>query len=145
MNFQNKKTYKTIKKYLIRVRDDPIIGQWLFIIFVIVYAIAVFWSAATHQPETFRVIEVIDGDTIIIEGERIIRLLGVDTPERYEQGFLETKQALENLILNKQVQIICRGYDKYSRELCWVYLNSQDVAQVMNLIKKSLGVERSHY
>ena len=41
------------------------------------------------------VTEVIDGDTIEIDGSNKVRLLGVDTPERGECYYPESKAALQ--------------------------------------------------
>jgi len=54
------------------------------------------WLAAPGAPpgsETVVVTEVIDGDTLVIEDGRTVRLLGLDTPETHRPG-LEHAQAL---------------------------------------------------
>ncbi len=42
-------------------------------------------SACTSPPDTARVIQVIDGDTIAIEGGYRVRYIGIDTPEIHPQ------------------------------------------------------------
>jgi len=36
---------------------------------------------AAFPPGEYRVVRVVDGDTILLEGKRYVRLIGVDTPE----------------------------------------------------------------
>ena len=71
---------------------------------------------------------VIDGDTITTNKNEIIRILGINTPERNERGFLEAKERMEDLVLDSKVILQCERKDKYGRELCWVYVN---VIQIM--------------
>ena len=99
---------------------------------------AAFWLVQTSpKTEIAKVVEVIDGDTIKTENQRVIRILGINTPERHETGFYEAKWRLESLILGEQVELLCWKKDKYNRDLCWVHLGFQDVAQI--LIKEGLG------
>ncbi len=72
-----------------------------------------------------RGVEVVDGDTIVVHGERI-RYIGIDTPEWDEPFFEEAKRRNEELLSGKQIRIEpCREerYDKYGRLLAWVYAN----------------------
>lgn len=55
--------------------------------------------------EVYRVISVIDGDTFKIADTTRVRLMGIDSPEKGECYYQEAKQALSDLILNKQVKL----------------------------------------
>jgi len=71
---------------------------------------------------------VIDGDTIVI-GNNSIRLLGINTPERGEKYYEEAKKFLEDLILNKTIEIE-KGrddLDKYDRQLRYVFFEKENV------------------
>lgn len=79
-------------------------------------------------PDTTRVIEVVDGDTIIIEGGYKVRYIGIDTPEihREVEAFgAEAWQANRKLVEGKEVRLErdVSETDKYGRLLRYVYVN----------------------
>ena len=76
--------------------------------------------------ETLRgvVIKVVDGDTITLlektpEGKRTyqIRLEGIDSPERRQDGYEGAKDYLEKLIWGETVTVQYTGKDQYDRIL----------------------------
>lgn len=71
---------------------------------------------------------VIDGDTIELSTGEIIRLICIDSPERNLKGYLESKEFLESLVLNKNIRLESDNddKDKYNRSLRYVYVNSSD-------------------
>jgi len=75
------------------------------------------------------VTRVIDGDTIVDQNGQSYRLLGINTPEKGEKGYIEAKNFLESLILNKTVSLKSQGeeYDLYNRRLAYVYLNNENI------------------
>lgn len=97
----------------------------LFLVLVIFFI-----SSCTQVPKEnikegpFLVVRVIDGDTLDIETQERIRLSGIDSPERGECFYKESKSALANLTLNKTIQIQqdISDRDKYGRLLRYVYL-----------------------
>lgn len=52
-------------------------------------------SGCTSPPDTALVIQVIDGDTIVIEGGYRVRYIGIDTPEIHPQREAYGMEALE--------------------------------------------------
>ncbi|MBL1434023.1 thermonuclease family protein [Candidatus Wolfebacteria bacterium] len=72
------------------------------------------------------VTHVVDGDTFDIEGGARIRLLGVDTPERGECFYNESKDFLDDLIEDSHVRFEkdISGADRYGRLLRYVYVPS---------------------
>jgi micrococcal nuclease len=82
-------------------------------------------AGATHL-----VIHVYDGDTILLDNHRKVRLIGVDAPEvqspyRDEEPFgQESKVYLTSLLLNKKVTISLGdpSNDRYGRTLAYVNL-----------------------
>ena len=81
-----------------------------------------------NRPKEAVIANVIDGDTIATNKNEIIRILGIDTPERDEQGYSIAKARMEQLVLDSKVMLQCEREDKYGRKLCWVYIN---VIQIM--------------
>ncbi len=70
------------------------------------------------------VTDVIDGDTIVIDGEEYVRYIGIDTPEKGMPFYGEAKRRNRDLVLGKRVRLeICKVQqrDKYSRLLAYVY------------------------
>ncbi len=102
-----------------------------------------------NQPERFvddYVTNVIDGDTfqyydLDTQTFEIVRLLCVDTPEDYEEGYLEAKYYLEDLVLGKQIVLVpsnlSNDRDKYGRQLRYVYVKDTFVNQ--KLIEDNYG------
>lgn len=84
----------------------------------------------------YRVIRVVDGDTIIINkdgAETKVRLIGVDTPESVATGNNAYKNCEEGKIASEFTKGLLDGasvsleydvspQDKYGRDLCYVYL-----------------------
>jgi len=80
------------------------------------------------KDRLYLVTEVIDGDTIEINGSDRIRLLEIEAPERGECYFSESKEALSNLIQGEYVRLEkdISGIDFYGRLLRYVFLPQQD-------------------
>ena len=80
-------------------------------------------------PNTVQVTKVIDGDTIVIEGNFRVRYIGIDTPEIYPQleaYGIEAWQANRQLVEGKRVRLErdVSETDKHDRLLCYVYVDS---------------------
>lgn len=81
-----------------------------------------------HTYEQVHVDRIIDGDTIE-SNKTSIRLLGINTPERGELYYEEAKEFLENLVLNKTVNLKYgkERYDKYQRVLAYIFLDNTNI------------------
>jgi endonuclease YncB( thermonuclease family) len=92
------------------------------------------------------VLEVIDGDTLVLEDGTNIRLLHINAPEKNENCFDEAKTRLKQLVLGKQVWLERdkEDYDQYDRSLRYVFLyenkNSQDTGGLVNLMLLQEGL-----
>lgn len=75
-------------------------------------------------------VRAVDGDTIRVGGERI-RLRGIDTPELSEFDGPAAKRRLEELLRNGPIRIVPHGRDIYNRLLADVYVNDQNVAEIL--------------
>ena len=73
---------------------------------------------------------VVDGDTIDVEGIGRIRFVGVNTPERGHAGYSEAKDFVKSLCLSKTVYLDiddAKHYDKYGRTLAVIYVDNINV------------------
>ena len=85
---------------------------------------------------TFKVSEVIDGDTFKVSGGwkwkgetgDTVRAKGYDTPEKGKKGYQAAKDKLRELILGKQVELKNPATFTYGRLLCDVYAGGKKLA-----------------
>lgn len=104
-------------------------------------------SAAPRQPtptiRTYRVTQVVDGDTIVIEGGARVRLIGIDAPERDACGSAEATRLLRSYALGKDV-ILPGGAqtdkDRYGRLLRYVDLGRSDIG--LKMIQSGRAIAR---
>lgn len=82
-----------------------------------------------YKSNYYLVSRVIDGDTIVLENDERVRLLGIDAPERGEFYFNEAKEFLENEILNKSIRLEFVGerQDKYYRTLAYIHFDNENI------------------
>jgi micrococcal nuclease len=75
-------------------------------------------------------VRAVDGDTIRVGSQRI-RLRGIDTPEMSEFDGPAAKQRLEELLRSGSIRILPRGRDVYDRLVADVFVNEQNVAEIL--------------
>lgn len=88
-------------------------------------------TASIPQIQTFLVTRIVDGDTIEIEGGKIVRYIGIDTPETehptkgIECYGKEASKRNKQLVLGKKVELEkdISETDKYGRLLRYLWLN----------------------
>ena len=68
-----------------------------------------------------KVIGVVDGDTLVLEGKVRVRLRHVDAPELKYCGGSEAKKALERLVVGKNVLLEEQIPDQYGRSMALIY------------------------
>jgi micrococcal nuclease len=76
---------------------------------------------------------VIDGATFVLENEERVRLLGIDSPERGEPFYEESKERLKTLTEGKKV-ILKKDVsekDKYGRSLRHIYIDNNWINRQM--------------
>jgi micrococcal nuclease len=85
------------------------------------------------QTRTFAVRRIIDGDTFVIryDGEPTsVRILGIDTPERGEPGFIEARERLARQIEGRVVRLSFDGprkRDAFGRLLATVSVDGRPI------------------
>lgn len=98
--------------------------DFLFLLLTIILLVHVLPVSAYEIDKTATVTEVIDGDTFKISGDRV-RLADIDAPEDGEDGYIQAKNALKNLVAGKKVYLDTdqkSGRDIYDRLVAVVYL-----------------------
>ena len=98
-------------------------------------------STTSYNLQSFKVIRVIDGDTLELENGMNVRLKGINTPEKSMPNYEEAMQFLSAIVYKKTIQIENHGTDKYNRLLAYVFYNNQNINQ---LIVKN-GFAHSYY
>jgi endonuclease YncB( thermonuclease family) len=100
----------------------------LLTLFLILFSGPVLINPATAD-ELFRVKQVYDGDTVLLEDGRKVRYLGINSPEFQEPFYLKAKRFNESLVLGKEIRLEFdqEGADSYNRILAYVYVGDQMV------------------
>lgn len=97
------------------------------------------------QPSNFSglkmVTRIIDGDTVVIEGESV-RLLGIDADERGDPCYKEAKERLEAIVLNREVLLESDSEDRdmYGRYLRFLILDGDNIN--LRMVGEGLAVAR---
>jgi micrococcal nuclease len=108
-------------------------------ILVAVSAFLIQQAAARPSMEIVSVSRVIDGDTFEIEGGGIVRILGINTPEKRQPLYGNASAFLKSLIEGKNVTLEkdIAEMDKYGRHLRYVFIGGAFVGE--EIIKKGLA------
>lgn len=91
---------------------------------------------SSSKEATYKVLEVIDGDTFKINNnseERRVRLIGVNAPETGKCLGIEAKDKLIKLVLGKDVSLKDQFSDPYGRIMANVFVGNQYVNSEMLL------------
>ena len=114
-------TGETVRKYL---------AGFFIVLLAVVGSMGSMESNLSSGPEMqdglVEVTRVVDGDTIIISGERKVRLLGINAPESGDCFYEESRNALTQLIEGEYVDLKkdISGMDNFGRLLRYVSLPS---------------------
>ena len=111
------------------------LGKIFLLLFVFLLSfLSTQYIFAQSVREKFKVIKVFDGDSILLEDNREIRLLGVDAPEIHHPTLPEQrygKEAAEfskQLVEGKEVWLEFEEgnkQDKYGRSIAYVYIGDK--------------------
>jgi len=108
------------------------------IIIILFITSAIFYYQLTEPKlQESQVSRIIDGDTIETSNGIIIRLIGINTPEKSQPFYQEAKTYLTQLIQNKTIQIETYGTDKYSRTLAYIFLDDKNINE--QILKQGLA------
>lgn len=109
----------------------------ILLLFVINYNfIDNFLKETFLNEELVEVERVIDGDTVVVNASSV-RLLGINSPEKGEILYEEAKNFLEEMVLNKSLRIERRGFDRYDRELAYLFDDKKNIN--LEIVKNGFG------
>ena len=111
------------------------------IIFFVLIAILFFVTNYIEDYKEFIVYDIVDGDTIKISDGSIIRLTGINAPEKGEPCYEEAKEKLKELVYRKSIRLEkdTENRDVYGRLLRYVYVKEMFINSEM----VRLGLARS--
>lgn len=93
------------------------------------------------------VVSVSDGDTITVlddnKQRHVIRLMGIDAPEKAQAYGQKAKESLSDLVFNKEVSVTWFKRDRYGRTVGQVYVGDSDVC--LEQIKRGLAWHYKDY
>jgi micrococcal nuclease len=88
-------------------------------------------SGLAHGDEfTAKVIEVLDGDTVLIKrsnGLQKVRLAEIDAPEKAQPFGPAAQQSLSGMVMKKQVKFVSGTVDQYGRLVAHLSIDGLDV------------------
>lgn len=95
---------------------------YLVSLVLLVLVVIIFIMVVNKSDKSVK--RVIDGDTFELANGEKVRLICIDAPEKGEQGYEESTEFLEILILNKKVKLEkdTTDKDRYGRLLRYVYV-----------------------
>ena len=101
----------------------------------------------SSPPNIARVVQVIDGDTIIIQGGYRVRYIGIDTPEIHpnlEAYGIEAWRANRQLVEGEAVRLErdVSETDKYGRLLRYVFVD--DTLVNVELVRQGLAYAKAY-
>jgi endonuclease YncB( thermonuclease family) len=105
-------------------------GRWSGL----VVALALAFVAAPISAQRFagRVLDVTDGDTVIVargRGQVTVRLFGIDAPEGTQPFGREAAAMLRERVLGKVVDVDMKDVDVYGRLVATISIDSRDIGE----------------
>lgn len=107
--------YRMIKKNLL-----AIVGFLLFFISCGINIFLVRQLQIKNTNEEIKVLAVLDGDTIVLEGKTRLRLRSIDAPELEFCGGQEAKRELEKLVASGKITFTEQIIDQRGRPMALV-------------------------
>lgn len=82
---------------------------------------------------TYKIIRVLDGDTVVLETGEKFRYLGIDAPENNDRWGSEAKKYNEDMVLNKKIRVELdqKKIDVYGRTLGYVWVGTTLVNEAL--------------
>jgi len=103
-------------------------------------------SLASGEEFYAKVIEVLDGDTVLIArsgGLLKVRLAEIDAPEKAQDFGTDSTRSLADMVKGKQVRFISQTIDQYGRMVAYLEIKGLDVN--VEQIRRGMAWEYSNY
>jgi endonuclease YncB( thermonuclease family) len=97
---------------------------------------------ATGATAEHKVVRVIDGDTVELADGNRVRLIGIDTPERDQCGYMEASSLLRSLVQDRSVRLVSGARtdtDRYGRLLRYLEMDGKDINLEMLLSGRAIA------
>ena len=109
--------------------------SWLALLLLVTSLILNFFLFQENQKlgQGIKVLAVLDGDTILLDGKVRLRLRFIDAPELEFCGGKQAKELLESLVKGKKVVLKNYILDQRSRPLALVWLGNKLINEEMLL------------
>ena len=104
------------------------------------------FNVAHAEEFNARVIAVMDGDTVLLlrDGKKIkVRLANIDAPESDQEFGAESRQALVDRVLKKQVHVNSQAMDNYGRMIAEISVDGRSVNEEQ--VQNGMAWEYSHF
>lgn len=95
------------------------------------------WQKTTRSESKSLVINILDGDTFVLEKSQRVRLAGLNAPEINFCGGQEAKEELQSLVMGKKVVLKEPVVDNWGRIVALVYVEGKFVNE--EILKEGLG------
>lgn len=120
--------------------------SWL-VRFLFITALLIASPALASELYTGPVERVIDGDTIIMQGDSI-RIWGINTPEKDEPGFSDAASFIESLTDGSELNCLVHYIDYFKRPVASCEIHGQDLGALMvssGMAKDYRKYSKGHY
>lgn len=108
----------------------------LSLIFVVIFGI-IYYHMTAPPLEQVSVERVIDGDTVVLENDQRLRLIGINSPEKGMPYYDISRMFLESRLKEKDVYLETTGTDRYDRILGYLYADDENMN--LELLKNGLA------
>ncbi len=103
--------------------------HYLLPLLLLVSSCSIYFEPEFNLSSEVRIYQVVDGDTFIISSGEYVRLIGIDAPERGEEGYQEAADFLRRFE-GKAVVLESEGADRdsYGRLLRHAYVGNTSIS-----------------
>jgi len=105
--------------------------KWPFLLLIPSLLVNLYFLSLDKSDYSIQVLEVLDGDTLLLEQDVRLRLRHVDAPELEYCAGPESQQFLEDLVKGERIVIKEKILDQRGRALALVYLDGQLINQLV--------------
>ncbi|MFA6111975.1 MAG: thermonuclease family protein [Candidatus Latescibacterota bacterium] len=95
---------------------------------------AVVWCGIAHAEWQGQIVGIKDGDTVVLLRDRrelLLRLYGIDCPEKTQAFGSRAQQAVSELVFGKEVSVDSVDTDRYGRTVALVTIDGRTVSEAL--------------